>query len=80
MSPIVAFQLNFVGKDGTTAVLASGAGTITYKASPALTALPGFPPFVWDTLLTVEGANSVYSLLPLGSSTTFTQSFTAAAT
>jgi hypothetical protein len=80
MSPIVAFQLNFVGKDGTTVVLASGAGTITYKASPALTALPDFPTFVWNTLLTVEGANSVYSLLPLGSNTTFTQSFAAAAT
>jgi hypothetical protein len=80
MSPIVAFQLDFVGKDGATAVLASGAGTITYTASPALTALPDFPTFVEYAEQTGEGANSVYSLLPLGSNATFTQSFAAAAT
>jgi hypothetical protein len=80
MSPIVAFQLDFVGKDGATAALASGAGTITYTASPAVTALPDFPTFVEYAEQTGEGANSVYSLLPLGSKTIFTQSFAAAAT
>lgn len=80
MSPIVAFQLDFVGKDGTVAVLTSGAGTITYTVSPALTALPDFPSFVEYDEPTGEGANSVYSLLPLGSQTSFTQSFATAAT
>jgi hypothetical protein len=80
MSPIVAFQLDFVGKDGTIAVLTSGAGTITYTTSPALTALPDFPRFVEYDEPTGEGANSVYSSLPLGSRTTFTQSFATAAT
>jgi hypothetical protein len=75
MSPIVAFEFCFVGKDGSTAVLTSGAGTITYTASPALTAGEGFPGFIEYTEATGEQANSGYSQLPAGSSETFTQSF-----
>jgi hypothetical protein len=80
MSPIVAFEVLFVGTDGNTTQLSSGAGTITYNASPALTALGEFPACVEYDEQSGEKANSVYGLLPLGSSQIFTQTFAAAAT
>ena len=80
MSPIVAFQVDFVGSDGQTTQLSSGGGNITYTASPALTAEADFPSCIEYDEPTGEKANSVYGQLPLGSSTTFTQSFVAAAT
>ena len=40
LAPIVAFELNFVGPaNGDSAILSSGAGTITYSASTPLTVL-----------------------------------------
>jgi hypothetical protein len=80
MSPIVAFQLDFVANDSAVTHLASGKGKITYTASPALTAVADFPSCIEYDEPTGETANSVYGQLPLGSSTTFTQSFAAAAT
>jgi hypothetical protein len=76
LAPIVAFQLNFVGDiGGATTMLASGAGTMTYTASNALSVLNTEPSCVDWTYNTVEAANSMYSLLPDTPSNTFTQSF-----
>jgi hypothetical protein len=57
-------------------VLSSGAGTITYTASNALTALPAVPSWAIG-LPTGETANSLYGVLPANPSKTFTQSFCA---
>jgi hypothetical protein len=76
LAPIVAFQVNFVGDiNGATTTLASGAGTFTYTASNLMSVLNTEPPCVdWD-FITVEAANSAYSLLPAAPSNSFTQSF-----
>jgi hypothetical protein len=76
LAPIVAFQLDFVDYlNGGNTTLSSGAGTITYTASNALTALSTEPACVdWD-YVTVETANSVYGPLPAGASQTLVQSF-----
>src|SRR5271165_3708483 len=76
LAPIVAFELNFVGPiNGESAVLSSGAGTITYTASSVLTVLNQDPVCTESGYFTAETANSVYSELPSTSSNTFTQSF-----
>ena len=76
LAPIVALQLNLVGDiNGATTTLASGAGTITYNAANLMSVLNTEPPCVdWD-YITVEAANSAYSLLPAAPSHSFTQSF-----
>jgi hypothetical protein len=80
MSPIAAFQLDFVSLDEGATHLSIGAGTITYTASPSLTAEANFPSCIEYDEQTDETTNSVYSQLPQGSSTTFTQSFGVAIT
>jgi hypothetical protein len=76
LAPIVAFELNFVGSiNGESAVLSSGAGTITYTASSLLTVLNQEPACTESGYFTAETANSFYSELPSISSNTFTQSF-----
>ena len=76
LAPIVAFELNFVGPiNGESAVLSSGAGTITYTASSVLTVLNQEPVCTESGYVTAETANSFYSGLPSTSSNTFTQSF-----
>ena len=76
LAPIVAFELNFVGPiNGESAVLSSGAGTITYTASSVLTGLNQEPVCTESGYFTAETANSFYSGLPSTSSNTFTQSF-----
>ena len=76
LAPIVAFQLDFVDYlNGGNTVLSSGAGTITYQADQALSALASEPAFVDWTYVTVETANSVYGPLPVVPSQNFVQSF-----
>jgi hypothetical protein len=76
LAPIIAFELNLVGPDGgESAVLSSGAGTITYEAASALTVLSQEPPCAESNYYTGETANSFYGTLPAVPSTTFTQSF-----
>ena len=79
VAPIVAFQLDFVDYlNGGNTTLSSGAGTIVYSASNEMTVLSIEPSCVdWD-YITLETANSIYGLLPAGSSQSFTQSFQAA--
>jgi hypothetical protein len=79
LAPIVAFELNLVGPvNGESAVLSSGAGTITYVATNLLTALGLEPSCTESGYITAETANSVYSTLPAGASTTYTQQFSTA--
>ena len=77
LAPIVAFELDIVGPvNSESAVLSSGAGTIKYTASSALTVLSTEPITCTETTnITAETANTVYGLLPAGPSTTATQTF-----
>jgi len=73
-TPIIAFQLNIVGKSGgDKAIMRSGQGTITYSSSHSMTVVNKKPPSKGKT--TAETANSVYSELPDGPSDTITQKF-----
>jgi hypothetical protein len=77
LAPIIAFELNVVGPvNGESAVLSSGAGTITYAASSTLTVLNQEPPCAESGYVTGETANTVYSVLPASPNTMFTQTFT----
>ena len=76
LAPITAFELDVVGPiNGESAVLSAGAGTITYGAATALTALSQEPPCTESGSITAETANSFYSVLPAAPSTLFNQSF-----
>ena len=76
LSPIIAFELNLVGPaSGESAVLRSGAGTITYTASNLLTVLNREPQCAESGYATAETANCVYGPLSAAISETFTQSF-----
>jgi hypothetical protein len=76
LAPITAFELDLVGPyNGESAVLSSGAGTITYEATSLLTVLNQEPSCTETPVITAETANSFYGLLPAASSNTFTQSF-----
>jgi hypothetical protein len=79
LAPIVAFELNLVGPiDSLQSYLTSGAGTITYTASNALTALSSLPSGTdAANIITAETTNSAYGELPEGANTSITQSFTA---
>ena len=70
LAPIVAFELNLVGSGFT-----SGAGTISYAASTPMTVSTSEPSCVETHVRTAETTNSVYSALPPGPSTSFTQTF-----
>jgi hypothetical protein len=77
LSPIVAFEVDIVGPGGGTGtIFSSGAGTITYAATTALTGLaaPPAPCCEWAGG-TGEYSNSIYGPLPSPASTTFTQTF-----
>jgi hypothetical protein len=76
VAPIVAFQLDIVGPiNSESAVLSSGAGTITYSASNALlTATNQVPPGAVGKS-TGESANTFYGVLPANPGTKFIQSF-----
>ena len=81
VAPIVALELNLVGPvNGESAVLSSGAGTITYSAVPPLTALLQEPPCTESGYITGETANSFYSVLPDTPANSLTQSFSVSAT
>jgi hypothetical protein len=76
LSPIIAFELNLVGPvNSASAVLSSGAGTITYTASNLLTVLNREPQCAESGYVTAETANSVYGPLSATISETYTQSF-----
>jgi hypothetical protein len=78
LAPIVAFQLDFVDwANGGNTKLSSGAGSITYSATVPMTVTDTEPACVDWSYVTVESANSVYGPMPVGSGTTFTQSFAA---
>jgi hypothetical protein len=73
----VAFEVDIVGPGGGTGtIFSSGAGTITYAATTALTGLaaPPAPCCEWAGG-TGEYSNSIYGPLPSPASTTFTQTF-----
>ena len=73
-TPILAFQLDLVGRSGgDVANTKGGESNITYTASTPMTVVNKKPPSKGQT--TAEKANSVYSQLPSGPSTTFTQHF-----
>ena len=76
LAPIIAFELNLVGPvNGESAVLSSGAGTITYAASSLLTVLNAEPSCAESGYVTAETANTTYGTLSSVSSHVFTQTF-----
>jgi hypothetical protein len=77
IAPIIAVELNLVGPDnGQSAVLSSGAGTITYSASEPLIVSDSLPANVeTPNVITAETANSFYGTLPAGPDSQLTQSF-----
>jgi hypothetical protein len=76
LAPISAFELDFVGPiNGETAVLSSGAGTITYSSSTILTVLSQEPTCTETTSVTAEQTNSFYGQLPAAPANGFSQSF-----
>jgi hypothetical protein len=81
VAPIAAFELNLVGPINLeSAVLSSGAGTITYSAIPPLTALLQEPACTESGYITGETANSFYSVLPDSPADSLTQSFSVSST
>jgi hypothetical protein len=78
LAPIVAFQMDFVDwLNGNNTVLSSGAGTIVYTASQALTPTAYPPSYVDWSYITVETANSLYGYLPSTAASTIQQGFQA---
>ncbi len=79
VAPIVGFQLDLVGHpedDNTPTVLASGAATITYAATTALTPLDKVGACSENWTITGEKANTSYSTLAPGTSTWIQQYIT----
>lgn len=82
VAPIVAFTLNLVGPVcGESAVISSGAGTITYSASPStpLTVTNTEPGCAESTVFTAETATTSYGVLPANPGNPFSQTFAASA-
>ena len=80
LSPIVAFELDFVGyENGQSTTVSSGSGTITYTAANAMTVVNAEPSYCEFDGGTSETANTAYGELPTGSSVTFVQTFDTAA-
>jgi hypothetical protein len=76
LAPIVAFELDIVGPiNAESAVLSSGAGTITYESSNQLTVLTLEPGCTESSVVTAETANTFYGTLPAVQSSVFTQTF-----
>ena len=81
LSPIVAFELNLVGPGNSeSATFSSGAGTLTYQFSQALTPSASKPADAEANLITAETANTTYGTLSGTASNYFTQSFAVSAT
>ncbi|MBB5343679.1 hypothetical protein [Tunturibacter empetritectus] len=79
-APINAFQVNLVGPiNSDSAVLSSGAGTITYSAVTPLTVQNSFPSCTASQFGTAETANSFYGSLDAGPSNLITQTFSTSA-
>jgi hypothetical protein len=77
LAPITALELNLVGPaNSESAVLSSGAGTVTYAASTPLTVLRGEPACTETGTVTAETANTSYGVLAAGPSNSITQTFT----
>jgi hypothetical protein len=74
LAPIASFQLDIVGSPGCHTTFLSGAGTITYTVSPAITAHSSTQACAISST-TAETSNSGYGLLPSGSSKSFQQAF-----
>jgi hypothetical protein len=73
-APIVAFQVDIVGRSGgDKAVMKSGEGKIIYSSSGPMTVVAKKPPS--NGAITAETANSAYGELPVGPSQMFTQTF-----
>ncbi len=79
LAPIRTFQMNIGGDyGGARATLSSGAGTITYSASNALSAVNTAPSYIDDqNAFTVESANLIFGPLPASANNAVTQSFEA---
>lgn len=78
LAPIIAFELNLIGPiSGESAVLASGAGAFSYRASSPLTALNKEPPCAETKVRTGEAINSLYGVLPSNPANPLVQSFIA---
>jgi hypothetical protein len=76
LSPIIAFELNLVGPaQSESAVLSSGAGTITYSATSVLKVLNQEPACAESGYVTAEKANSFYGVLPASPNPTYIQTF-----
>jgi hypothetical protein len=76
LAPIVAYQLNLVGwANKVKSALSSGAGYITYMSSTPVTALNGRPADAESNYITAETSNSIYSVVPSGSSKSVVQRF-----
>jgi len=73
-APIVAFQVDIVGRSGgVKALTKSGEGVIRDSAADAMTVVAKQPPS--EGAFMAQTANSVYGQLPVGPSKTFTQTF-----
>jgi len=76
IAPIIGFELNLVGPvNSESAVLSSGAGTFTFRATNPLTPLTQEPSCAESGYITAETANSFYGPLSSIPATTFTQTF-----
>jgi hypothetical protein len=79
LAPITAFELDLVGPyDSETTTLSSGAGTIFYAATNAMSPLSTPPTCTETTDITAETANSAYGGLT-ADATGYTQTFSTAA-
>ena len=75
IAPIYAAQMNLVGVNGGRREdLASGQGTITYRANGPLTAEGQAPSTIHGTN-TTESSNITYAQLPSGPQSQFVQTF-----
>jgi hypothetical protein len=82
VAPIVAFTLDLIGPvNGESAVLTSGAGTITYSATSPLTVTNAEPTQCVEQLtgFTLETATTSYGVLPANPGNPFSQTFAASA-
>jgi hypothetical protein len=76
LAPITAFELNIVGPvNSESSILSSGAGTITYSSTVALTPTTSQPACTEAQVITAETANTSYAPLSATASETITQAF-----
>ena len=76
LAPITAIQLNIGGDfSGHRATLTAGAGTVTYSAAAALSAVNEAPTFIDQDIFTLENANLAFGQLPVAAHVAMSQSF-----